>query len=346
MMMMKARRSSTSDAAAIESSPVSPPPRRASTTRPSFSKQPSTLRIARECSLISDDSWVTDLPFEETYRALSVSYAGKDDSNRAPSMKWATAHLEDDGEDLQSKIELISYLMALSLKKTYGKKHLTLAKKVDDKIVATGVIVECDFAAEESLFKVEKLRESKRKSLLNLKMFLKGETAAIVKPPPKLEDPKSQKVVTKIESLQELLKDWHKQYGPKSKHWYVDFVAVDPELQNQGYGTELVQKVNELADAQKVDCYIETESERHKVFYERLGYETIATKTLNNVGILKIYIMIRKSGAQGSSSKCDETLHEEAEEEGGTVEESSDPEEIEKEPTQTEAPPKAAKVTF
>ncbi len=55
-------------------------------------------------------------------------------------------------------------------------------------------------------------------------------------------------------------------------HWYIRYAGVSPELQGQGVGTELLQPVLALCDAEWLPAYLEASSERNAALYERLGF--------------------------------------------------------------------------
>jgi GNAT superfamily N-acetyltransferase len=59
---------------------------------------------------------------------------------------------------------------------------------------------------------------------------------------------------------------------PSEPHWYLFFVGVEPDLQGQGIGQQLLAPVLEAADAAGTLCYLETPFPRTHEFYQRLGF--------------------------------------------------------------------------
>jgi len=56
-------------------------------------------------------------------------------------------------------------------------------------------------------------------------------------------------------------------------HWLLLFLGVDPALQGQGLGGELINPVLEHADAEGMNCFLESGNERNLSFYRRHGFE-------------------------------------------------------------------------
>ncbi len=58
-------------------------------------------------------------------------------------------------------------------------------------------------------------------------------------------------------------------------HWYLMALGVDPDHQGQGHGSTLVHHGIERADRDGRMIYLETETEKNRDFYTRLGFEVI-----------------------------------------------------------------------
>jgi len=55
--------------------------------------------------------------------------------------------------------------------------------------------------------------------------------------------------------------------------WYLSIVAVNPAVQGQGIGAQLLAPTLAEADRHAISCYLETFSPRSHSFYERLGFK-------------------------------------------------------------------------
>ena len=84
----------------------------------------------------------------------------------------------------------------------------------------------------------------------------------------------------------------HKRFADKH-HWYLMALGVDPQYQGQGVGSQIIQPVLELADAQHEQCYLETQTERNSQFYERHGFKIMSQKTMPD-SEMTIFAMVRK----------------------------------------------------
>ena len=62
-------------------------------------------------------------------------------------------------------------------------------------------------------------------------------------------------------------------------------IAVNPELQGQGYASKLIRPMLERLDRQELPCYLETQSEFNVSIYEHYGFEVLAK---GNVPIVNI----------------------------------------------------------
>jgi ribosomal protein S18 acetylase RimI-like enzyme len=59
---------------------------------------------------------------------------------------------------------------------------------------------------------------------------------------------------------------------PHEPHWYLQFLATDPPLQNRGIGAALLADVLAAADAAGQAAYTEATSLRNRALYERHGF--------------------------------------------------------------------------
>ena len=79
--------------------------------------------------------------------------------------------------------------------------------------------------------------------------------------------------------------DFHRAHG-RGPHYQIQIAAVDPAAQGQGHSSKLLRRVNELADAENVPCFLftagpEEQDKADKVkIYSRFGYEPVAQRTI------------------------------------------------------------------
>jgi ribosomal protein S18 acetylase RimI-like enzyme len=62
------------------------------------------------------------------------------------------------------------------------------------------------------------------------------------------------------------------QLHPTDRHWFLETMGVDPAAQRKGIGRQLLEPVLEIADRDRVDCYLETADRANVDFYERHGF--------------------------------------------------------------------------
>jgi ribosomal protein S18 acetylase RimI-like enzyme len=63
---------------------------------------------------------------------------------------------------------------------------------------------------------------------------------------------------------------------PKAPHWYLFFLAVDPDCQGQGLGSSILQATLKPIDDARADAYLEASSEKNVPLYLRYGFEIIS----------------------------------------------------------------------
>jgi ribosomal protein S18 acetylase RimI-like enzyme len=62
-------------------------------------------------------------------------------------------------------------------------------------------------------------------------------------------------------------------HHPRTPHWYLQTLAVQPSAQRRGIGTALIEPGLARADADGVGCYLETQRESNIPYYRRFGFE-------------------------------------------------------------------------
>jgi ribosomal protein S18 acetylase RimI-like enzyme len=60
---------------------------------------------------------------------------------------------------------------------------------------------------------------------------------------------------------------------PETPVWYLQVIGVIPEAQGLGVGSRLLEPALDLADRDRVPCYLETSNDKAVPFYLRAGFE-------------------------------------------------------------------------
>ena len=68
------------------------------------------------------------------------------------------------------------------------------------------------------------------------------------------------------------------QFHPHTPHYYLEYLGVEPALQGQGLGSQLLSELARRADAVGVGCYLETATPRNLPLYQRFGFQVTAQK--------------------------------------------------------------------
>lgn len=67
------------------------------------------------------------------------------------------------------------------------------------------------------------------------------------------------------------------QHHPKSPHWYLPFVGVEPLHQSRGLGATVLWPILQRCDRERLPAYLESTNPRNVPFYERFGFERVGT---------------------------------------------------------------------
>ncbi|CAN5128123.1 GNAT family N-acetyltransferase [soil metagenome] len=98
----------------------------------------------------------------------------------------------------------------------------------------------------------------------------KAEQAGFLGLPEKIGEDAFNRFFTAIAYAEQI----HKTDVPEP-HWYTMVLGVDPELQGQGFGRNLMRPIFERSAAEGVPIYLETAQPKNVTFYERLGFRLL-----------------------------------------------------------------------
>jgi ribosomal protein S18 acetylase RimI-like enzyme len=76
----------------------------------------------------------------------------------------------------------------------------------------------------------------------------------------------------------------HKLAAP-SDHFYLFGMGVLPDKQGKGIGKQLMTKALQIADDNKMPCYLETQNKKNVSFYESFGFTVVSDKQLPKGGL-------------------------------------------------------------
>lgn len=63
-----------------------------------------------------------------------------------------------------------------------------------------------------------------------------------------------------------------RQHPRSPKHWYLHYLAVEPQRQGRGLGAALLAPMLDLCDRERTPAYLEASTERNRALYERHGF--------------------------------------------------------------------------
>ena len=73
----------------------------------------------------------------------------------------------------------------------------------------------------------------------------------------------NKEVAARGKALGNIPKRLHAEHGPRSPHYYITFVAVEPGHQGMGHCSKLLEALHRIADTENAACYLECGSERN-----------------------------------------------------------------------------------
>jgi predicted N-acetyltransferase YhbS len=72
-------------------------------------------------------------------------------------------------------------------------------------------------------------------------------------------------------------------HDPREPHWHIGPLGVHPGAQGQGVGASLLQAFLSEVDQAGEPAFLETDVERNVIFYQRFGFEVVASEVIVGV---------------------------------------------------------------
>lgn len=82
-------------------------------------------------------------------------------------------------------------------------------------------------------------------------------------------------------------------HDPAARHWHVELLGIEPDLQGHGIGGKLLEEALREAHAVGEPAYLETDTVENVEFYQRRGFKVVAQE--DPLGVRTWYM--ERSGA-------------------------------------------------
>lgn len=241
--------------------------------------------------------WETGLKFDDLNLAIGRSFSGipgKVDGE--PICTWMISECQ---RDAKVRDETMRFVVSVPLYEAVTRRtFVDLSIRTNDGTLASTAIL-VDYKPKVALARCwDKVVSKWQESVLVLKLWRRGALPDLLVS--KEWKAERDSVYRKARKTTAAMSEVHLKHGPRHRHWYVNFVASNPDLQGQGYGSKIMRKICELADMEEADCYLECGMEKNKSFYERFGFVVVASCDLdeaaksNAAERVTAYGMVRK----------------------------------------------------
>lgn len=243
-----------------------------------------------------------ELDFDRIRRFLGRCYAGTGTAEGEPSVGWLLDHVDESstppkGDSMDEG--LVTFLISFPLYDIFNSgKAIVLAKKNERRDIVSAVVVcECDpssaanatssflgrFGSEwnHSVFVAKLAMQQRNVPDLFTSRKRRGERDALI---------------AKGRALTSQSPRWRERYGPAAggsnnsnskrqrqrRYLHVSFVGTDPSERGLGFGSEMMGKVNDMADRSGLDCYLECRGKRNLSFFMMCGYRVAGEESVSD----------------------------------------------------------------
>jgi ribosomal protein S18 acetylase RimI-like enzyme len=249
------------------------------------SQAPSLLRARN--TLLSDPptsdeaaayEWETGLDFDELNLAIGKSFSGLPGKvDGEPICSWM---ISDCDRDAKVRDETMRFVVSVPLYEAVTRRTFVdvSIRTKDGALASTAVLV--DYKPKPALARWwDRVVNKWQETVLAFKLWRRDALPELLVS--KEWKAERESVYRKARLTTAAMSQAHWKHGPNHRHWYVNFVASNPDLQGQGYGSKIMRKVCELADKERADCYLECGMEKNKRFYERFGFKVVSSCVLD-----------------------------------------------------------------
>jgi ribosomal protein S18 acetylase RimI-like enzyme len=226
---------------------------------------------------IGDGEWVVDVKYSETRGILAKSFAGTEVTAGEPVSDWVCSHIVGSWYTEEEHLRTVRFALGVGCYDVFKRHPLVVARReTTDGELSSAAIVSSYNPKREASFS-RKVTETWRESMAVFKLLLHETLPELLAR--REHRAHARHFDKKWKALISTMTTFHKKYGPREDHWYINMVGVGPEHKGKGYGRELMEKIHSLADEAGVPCcYLECGAS-NKAFYERVGY-TAATQVI------------------------------------------------------------------
>jgi len=99
------------------------------------------------------------------------------------------------------------------------------------------------------------------------------------------------KVISRRGVINDYISSIHKHHAP-FRHWYLELIGVEPELQGNGYASLLLKAMLARLDKERLPCFLETQNGDNIPFYRRFGFKVVEEVTIPGTA-LKHWALLR-----------------------------------------------------
>ncbi len=102
------------------------------------------------------------------------------------------------------------------------------------------------------------------------------------------------KIVSRRRPVIDFISLIHRLHAP-FRHWYLELIGIDPELQGKGYAGILLKAMLARLDRENVPCFLETQNGNNVPIYQHYGFKVVENVVIPGTK-LRHWAMLREKG--------------------------------------------------